>query len=170
MYTFMAVIALSSSVSNVPPTPTWHDDYAQAYRKVAQAHRPMAVFVGSGKDGWTKVVRDGVSDSVKKLLAQNYVCVYVDTDTASGKALASQFEVASRGLIISDKTGNKQAYSLSGSLTRSELVLALERYADKDVTATETVVREAPAVAVPAPVYAPQYRYQYAPVYRSGGG
>jgi hypothetical protein len=165
MYTFIAVIALSSSVANLSTTPTWTDDYGVAARRVAQVHKPMAVFVGSGKEGWTKVVNDGVNDSIKKLLAQKYVCVYVDRDTAAGKALADQFQVASRGLIISDKAGSAQAYSLSGSLTRTELVAALEKYADKDVAVTESVVREAPAVAQPA--YVPQYRY--GTPYRSSG-
>jgi hypothetical protein len=137
------------------------------------------VFVGSGKDGWGKVVRDGALDSVlKRTLASSFVCVYIDTDTASGRSLAGAFEVASKGLIISDRAGTSQAYSLSGDLTRDELSRTLAKYAepDREVRTTDTVVREAPAVVQPvartvvtypvAPAYQPQYVPQYAPQYR----
>ena len=115
---------------------------------------------------------------MNKLLAEKYVCVYVNTDTAEGQALAGRFEVASRGLIISDRKGTSQAYSLSGSLTKAELVKTLEKYADQngEVGTTETVVREVPPAraAYAAQYYAaPQYyvpQYYPTPVYRTGGG
>jgi len=177
MYTMMAVVALTTGLAtnNLSKSPTWLNDYSSAQQRVTDVGKPMAVFVGSGQDGWGKLVRDGGFDAaVNKLLADKYVCLYVDTDTASGRALAGKFEVASRGLIISDRKGTTQAYSLSGTMTRVELVQALERYGDagKEVQATETVVREAPAVVRPAtyvqPAYVPQYYYP-GPVYRTGG-
>jgi hypothetical protein len=137
--------------------------------------------VGSGQDGWRKVVRDGGLDpALNRLLAEKFVCLYVDTDTAVGRSLAGAFELAGRGLVISDRTGTSQAYSLSGDLTRAELVRALEKYAgaERDVRSTETVVREAPAVARPVtvtypapPAYVPQYTPQYrvVPGYTTGG-
>jgi hypothetical protein len=175
MYTYMAVVALAASVSNanLSRNPTWLDDYGIAQKRVASIKKPMAVFVGNGKEGWESVVRDGGLDpAVNKLLAEKYVCVYVNTDTAEGRALAGRFEVASRGLIISDRKGTSQAYSLSGSLTKAELVKTLEQYADQngEVRNTETVVREAPPAR---PAYAPQYyvpQYYPGPVYRTGGG
>src|SRR4051812_30211337 len=116
-----AALAAGISPSNITPQPTWLDDYATAQTRVAAIRKPMAVFVGSGKDGWGKVVRDGSLDpAVTKLLADKFVCVYIDTDTAAGRSLAGAFEVASRGLIISDRAGTKQAFSLSGDLTRDE--------------------------------------------------
>ncbi len=167
MFNIMAVVALTTGLSAayVPQAPSWLDDYATAQRTVRSAHKPMAVFVGSGKEGWTRVVQDGAVDSaVTRLLAQKYVCVYVDTDTASGRALAGAFQVANRALIISDASGSSQAYSLSGTLTRAELGDALAKYADPErpSSVTETIVREAP----PAPPAAPVYRA--ATVYRSG--
>ena len=101
-----------------------------------------------------------------------------------GRALASSFEVATRGLIISDRKGTAQAYSLSGALTKAELAQTLEKYADaRTLQNTETVVRDAPATVVrpasvsyPAtvsyptvsyPTYAPQYRA--APIYYTSG-
>jgi hypothetical protein len=175
MYTYMAVVALAASVSsaNLSRNPTWLDDYGTAQKHVASVKKPMAVFVGNGKEGWGNVVRDGGLDpAVNKLLAEKYVCVYVNTDTAEGRALAGKFEVASRGLIISDRKGTTQAYSLSGALTRAEIVETLTKYADQNDEArtTETVVREAPPAR---PAYAPQYyvpQYYPTPAYRIGGG
>lgn len=170
MFTYMAVVFLSASIStaSLSQNPSWLDDYGQAQKRVAVVKKPMAVFVGTGKNGWGSVVHDGAIDpAVKKLLAERFVCVYVDTETAAGKALATQFEVASHGLIISDRKGASQAYSLSGTLSKSELAKTLEKYADStgDARTTETVVREAPAGRT---LYVPQYQYQLPPGYRIG--
>src|SRR5918993_973363 len=67
---------------------------------------------------------------LKRLLANKFVCVYVDTDTAVGRSLAGAFEVASKGLVISDREGTSQAYSLSGDLTKDELSRTLATYAE----------------------------------------
>lgn len=154
MHTIMALAAMVAGLSatNVPSAPSWLDDYGAALKAVSAANKPMAVFVGGGKDGWQKVVRDGgVDPTTTRLLAQKFVCVYVDTETANGRSLASAFQVGSHGLIISDKTGAAQAFSLSGTLTRQELRETIAKYsapADGKV-ATESVVRETP-IAKPA--------------------
>ena len=176
MYTLMAVVALSTGVATANlSSPAWLNDYGTAQARVAVVGKPMAVFLGSGPEGWMKVVRDGGVDSaVTKLLAEKYVCVYLDTTTPYGRSLAGSFQVAGRGLVISDKAGTTQAFSLSGDLTRAELARTLARYAEPDVRvqATETVVREAPAtvtarpVTFQTPVYSPQYATQYVPQYR----
>lgn len=162
-----ATLAAGISPSTLTPEPAWLNDYATAQTRVGVVHKPMAVFVGSGTDGWGKVVRDGALDpELKRTLANKFVCVYVDTDTAAGRSLAGVFEVASKGLIISDRAGTSQAYSLSGDLTKAELSRTLAKYSEPDlaVRSTETVVREAPVVVrpvttyAPAPVYVPQYR------------
>jgi hypothetical protein len=185
IFTMMAAATLAAGISpsNLSPEPTWLNDYTLAQLRVAAVHKPMAVFVGSGKDGWAKLVRDGALDpDLKRTLANKFVCLYVDTDTAHGRSLAGAFEVGSKGLIISDRVGTSQAFSLSGDLTKDELSKTLAKYADPDreVRSTESVVREAPVVSQPvvrpavqyAPVYAPQYAPQYRPVsgyYTSGG-
>jgi len=182
MYTLMAVIALTTSYStaNLSSNPAWLTDYGAARERVTAVGKPMAVFVASGQEGWTKVVRDGgLSPEARKLLTEKFVCLYVNTDTTAGRTLAGALVLANKGLVISDRTGTSQAYSLSGDLTGTELVQTLEKYADRDVSSTETVVREAPATVRPAvtyqvqPVYyapqqyAPQqYAPQYVPQYR----
>ena len=189
MYTMMAVVALATSVSpsSLSSNPAWLTDYGTAQARVAVVGKPMAVFLGSGSGGWRSVVRDGgLTPTVSKLLADKFVCLYVDTSTAAGSTLAGSFQVAGRGLVISDKAGTTQAFSLSGDLTGSELVRTLEKYADAAAAAeaTETIVREAPAVvrsvvfeapavqpaavSYPAqPAYVPQYRV--VPGYTTGG-
>jgi hypothetical protein len=176
MYTLLAVVALSSGVATANlSAPAWLDDYGTAQARVSAVGKPMAVFLGAGPEGWKRVVRDGGLDpAVTKLLAEKYVCVYVDTSTSYGRTLAGSFQVAGRGLVISDKGGTTQAFSLSGDLTRTELAWTLAKYAGPDVRvqATETVVREAPATVTArpltyqTPVYAPQYAPQYVPQYR----
>ncbi|MBO0700071.1 MAG: hypothetical protein J2P46_16855 [Zavarzinella sp.] len=180
MYTLMAVIALTTTYSTANlSNPAWMSDYGAARERVAAVGKPMAVFVASGQEGWAKVVRDGVfSPEARKLLTEKFVCLYVNTDTTSGRTLAGAFAV-NKGLVISDRSGASQAYSLSGDLTGTELVQTLEKYSDREVRSTETVIREAPAAVRPAvsyqvqPVYyAPQqyvpqqYAPQYVPQYR----
>jgi hypothetical protein len=176
MYTMMALVALTmgTTAGKLSPQPAWIDDYGRAQKRVTEVKKPMAVFIGSGKDGWEKVVKDGLDAEVKAVLAQKFVCVYANTETAEGKALARAFEVGKKGLVISDRTGSTQAYSLSGTLTRAELNKKLAKYGDNrtDVHATETVVRDG---SPPAPVrpasYQPTYRpqYQVVPSFRPGG-
>ena len=47
------------------------------------------VFIGKGDVGQARLVSDGqIPAAANQLLNANYVCVYVDTDTAAGKSLA----------------------------------------------------------------------------------
>ena len=89
MYTAMALVALT--MGNLTPSPAWLDDYRAAQAKVTVAGKPMAVFVGTGKDGYQAAVRDGFDPAVSKLLAEKFVCLYVDSSTPKGKALAAAF-------------------------------------------------------------------------------
>jgi hypothetical protein len=146
MYTAMAFAALTVGLTSgkVSPNPTWLNDYKVAQLRVTEAGKPMVVVVGSGAEGWASVVRDGTPGQVvTKLLTDKFVCVYADTNTSAGRALAGALDISGQGLVISDKSGNYQAYSRTGDLTKSELIKALETYADaKEVTRTETVGTE----------------------------
>src|SRR4051812_11231458 len=140
MYTAMALVALTLSVTtgNVSPTPGWLDDYQVARARVADAGKPMVVVIGSGQAGWREVVRDGAFDpAVTKLLADKFVCLYADMTTVRGRQLADALRVR-HGVVISDKTGRNQAFNASGTVSRTELVAALTRYADQpEVSRTE---------------------------------
>jgi hypothetical protein len=158
MYTAMAVVALTLSVTSgkISPTPAWLDDYQVARARVADAGKPMAIVIGSGQAGWQTVVRDGGFDpTVAQLLADKFVCLYADTTTAKGRQLSDALQVR-QGVVISDKTGRSQAFSASGTMSRADLASALARYADQtEVVRTEvqtTTTGPAPVTAAPGGV------------------
>ncbi len=158
MHTMIGLVALLSAVasSNVQTTPTWASGYMSARETVTSAHKPMAVFFGKGAGAWDKVVKEGSFDTaINQMLASKYICVYADTTTVDGYNLAKTFEVAGKGLVISDVTGKKQAFNLTGELSKAELKDKLEVYAKADakVSSTETVVRGTEVMTAPvAPV------------------
>src|ERR1700733_3419870 len=95
MYTSIVLLALSglSPAADSPVATSWLTDYAQARKQGATDKKPVAVFLGSGKDGWTQLVRGGVLGvEQNQLLANNYVCVYADQATPEGKALARSLD------------------------------------------------------------------------------
>jgi hypothetical protein len=142
MYTAIALFALTATVTtgNLNPAPTWQTDYRTAHAAVTTAGKPMAIFIANGT-GWESIVKDGIDAGTKKVLAEKFVCLFVDASTAQGRGLAQAFQVG-RGLVISDRTGTVQAYSMAGDLTKAELTTALTKYSDaKAVETTETILR-----------------------------
>ena len=137
MYTTMAFVALT--LGNLSGAANWQNDYRSAVQQVSASGKPMIVFVG--QSGPQSVVREGAfSPQVSKLLSEKFVCLYVDTSKASGQSLAQAFQVT-KGVIISDKTGFTQAFSLAGEVSAAELSKTLVAYADpdpKDVKKTDT--------------------------------
>jgi thioredoxin 1 len=144
MQTWIVLALLGGSASaNIPDLPNWQNDYGLARARAGDIHKPLAVFIGSGKEGWSKVAREGDLDQqVSRLLAQHYVCVYVDKQTDAGKELADAFEVVATGLVISDRSGGVEAFHHSGALSRTDLAKALEKYSDPDrqVKTTESQI------------------------------
>src|SRR4051794_12371618 len=97
---FLAAV-LSATTAASPTTPTWNGSYVQAQDEAA-GKKPLAVVFGSGQEGWAKLVR---SEESKKLLAEQYVCVYVDVATEGGKKLAQSFAInGETGVVLSDRT------------------------------------------------------------------
>jgi hypothetical protein len=175
--TTLAAIALAGGISSgaIPSAPNWHTDYAQAMSRSSAEGKPMAVFIGNGADRLAKMMADGtITADAAKVLNASYVCVYLDADTAAGKDLASRFEI-SRGLIISSRGGNLQAYRHSGTIGGKELTESLNKYAAAErpvTTATNGVAYSSTGsvivggystgVVYPstyAPARAPQYVY-----------
>ena len=148
--TSLALIAYIAS-ANVPSALSYQTDYAKAYAKAVDLHRPMAVFIGDGKDGLAKVVKDGVSEASSKVLAQSFVCVYIDSSSETGKKLAASFEM-SQGLVISDRSGDKQALRLTGTVPASDLAESLTKFSDPNVvvTTTATTLHPVPVYVAPA--------------------
>jgi hypothetical protein len=151
MYTTMAFVALA--MGNLSTAPTWQNDYRTATAQVSASGKPMVVFVG--QTGPESVIREGAfSPEMNRLLAQKFVCVYVNTNKTEGQALAQAFQIT-KGVIISDATGTSQAFSLAGDISAAEFTKTLLVYQDvkKDVKKTETIVKDPKVVVVqPVPV------------------
>jgi hypothetical protein len=147
MFTTTLVVALAGFVaSTTVGSPRWHADYGAARQLGQQTSKPLAVFVGSGKDGWNRVSQEGeLGKAVRQLLAKNYICVYVDTELQNGRQLASVFEIPKgKGLVVSDQTGKYQAFYHKGDLPNEQLLRYLGKYAEPNriVRLTETNPQE----------------------------
>jgi hypothetical protein len=156
MYTSLFLFALagySAQAALVPVGPKWRDDYAVAHKLGQKEKKPLAVFVGSGSEGWNRLSSEGrFGKDIEQLLNAHYVCVYLDTNNDDQRKLASQFDIeGARGLIISDRTGSKQAFHYEGRLSNEDLARSLRKYADPDriVERTDATTRD-PVPAAPA--------------------
>jgi hypothetical protein len=140
MNTAFVLATLTSFVLGASPsTPAWNGSYSQAQEEAA-GKKPLAVVFGSGQEGWTKLVR---SEESKKLLSEQYVCVYVDTASEAGKKLAGAFAITNAtGVVLSDRSGAVQAYWHNGDLADASLVRSLRKFGDPQVV-VNTTEREA---------------------------
>ncbi|HUR53945.1 MAG TPA: hypothetical protein VMZ71_07430 [Gemmataceae bacterium] len=188
-FTAAAFVVLSAGSI---PAPNWQKDYATAMTAAVAQQKPMAVFIGQGEDGFKKLVAGGQFPAeAGQVLSSQYVSLYVNTDTAAGKALAGEFEL-SAGLVISTRGGAKQALRLQGTLNGTDLTGVLTTLGSTTTVTTGTVVPASyavpsapplatyaapasyasPAMTYPATNYAPQmYAPAYAPrTFSFGGG
>jgi hypothetical protein len=159
LYTSIVLLALTSSTSafDAVPSPSWNRDYASARKQGENEKKPVVVVVASGQDGWNKLARDGsLSDETKKILTNDFICVYVDTATEEGKRLAREFEISDAlGIVISDRTGNRQAFRHEGDLANRDLSRYLRRYADPDRVVHVTETNPAEPTRLTSPPSAP---------------
>jgi hypothetical protein len=139
-------IVLAAAVGFVPGSseakgPAWQTNYAQARKEAKSREKPLAVFLGTGKNGHTAVCRDGkLSAEVRRLLAARYVCVHVDTGSEAGRRLAADMQVKqATGLVLSDRSGDYQAFRYGGTLTEEELTRSLKRFSAPDYVVRTTV-------------------------------
>jgi hypothetical protein len=139
-------LLLALSVLGVPSAataePDWLRHYASAREQGGAEEKPIAVFIGSGQRGWNQVSREGqLSAEINHILAESYVCLYVDADDDDGKELASAFGMTDGlGLVISNASGRLQAFRHQGDLESVDLAHYLRKYADPEqsVQFTET--------------------------------
>jgi hypothetical protein len=180
MFTTTLVVALAGFVASTTlGSPRWHADYRAAQKLGKEGSKPLAVFIGTGKDGWNRISQEGkLGKGIKELLEKDYICVYVDTEIQAGRELASAFEVPNGiGLVISDHSGRYQAFSHQGDLPNEQLLHYLSRYADRNRVVRTTEINPAePENYYPVesyPVTAPAYYgpIRSAPMFfgRSGG-
>jgi hypothetical protein len=150
MYTSFALIAITGLVSN-HLFPSWELDYRLAKEHGEKQHKPLAIFVGSGSASWQQITREGKFDAdVQKLLAQQYLRVYVDAGTDYGRKVAESFGLTGNaGLFISDRSGGYIAFRHEGTLPAKDLVRHLNRYSDPEHVVRTTETNQPAAVATP---------------------
>jgi hypothetical protein len=171
MHTSLVLVALALLNSAALESPAWMTDYDLARKTGREEQKPLAVFVSSGTRGWHRVTKEGkLANETARILADDYVCVYVDSDAAWGKRLASALELPDGlGLVISDRTGRLQAYHHVGDVANEDLARNLHRYADAErpVRTTETDSSQHVSYYPPEP---PPYYYAPPQSFSFGGG
>jgi hypothetical protein len=135
MYTSIVLAALLGPGAAGPQdeavqAPTWQENYATARKVGREQNKPLAVFIGRGPDGPKQLSQDGeLTAEARKLLADSYVCVYLDASTPAGKRLADRFSLP-QGLVVSSRDGENQAFRHSGRMSGKDLDATLRRYSN----------------------------------------
>ena len=138
MHTIAYLLALQ--VVGLPTAPSnWNYDYDLALRRARAANKPVAIFIGTGKDGWKALCEEGdMGQEVRSLLAEHYVCVYVDASLATQKELVQSFEADRPPLVVlSSRDRIYQAYRHSGVLGNASLAKALQRHATEEAASPQ---------------------------------
>lgn len=132
--TTLAAVTLTGLLSPAANlAPTWQADYGKALALAAEQQKPVAVVIASGNAGLFTLTAGKTAD----VLRDRFVAVYVNTETADGKALAGQFQLA-EGLVISNKGGSLQALRHDGKVTGEQLKGYLNTYADAPAAVEST--------------------------------
>lgn len=164
---FSLVLALGANIA--PGQLSWERDYRLARELGVRLKKPLAVFVGSGSEGWCQLAREGKLDhAVQKTLADNYVRVYLDRRTESGREVAAAFGIDGKcGLVISDRTGGLQAFWHQGELSLTELSQVLTRYGSPDFVVRTTETHHYPAQTEASYVQPASYQNYFQPTCRT---
>lgn len=159
--TSLAMLALSGMLgANVSAQPEWQSDYRKALAMAVKEHKPLAVFIVKGE---AKKLQQLPSE-VAKVLKSEYISVTINSADVDGKKIAQAFELT-EGVVISDRTGEKQAYRIEGKTSTDDLSKTLTRLAEPNrvTTTTEVYGEAAPVTATsffaPAP-YCPSCQQQ----------
>lgn len=163
---FSGFVAAASNPTNV----AFQKEYSAARQLGREQAKPLAVFVSSGENGWEKICREPIGGDVKKLLSDSYVCVYVDRGDEAGKRLAADFEFNNGpGLVISNRTGDLQAFRHQGDMTNEVLATQLRRFADSNLVVNQTETLNATRTSF-YPPNGQGYYQSYYPQYGNVGG
>lgn len=134
MYASVLLFALAGTdaIATGQESPPWYTSYSLAQFTASNQHKPLAVFFGSGKDGWQKLAKEGkLSPEVNEMLTSKYVCVYIDLATATGPKCSKNFGMdGGEGLVISDLTGSHMAWQHLGKVANEGLVMKLTTLSD----------------------------------------
>ena len=134
--TFLMGLGASASAQEVP----WQTSYQQGRQKSQDVRRPLAVLIGDGSTGFNQITSEGsLSPDIRKILADHYVCVYLDTQKKENQAILSALTIQTgHGLVLSDASAEVQAFFHDGQLSTTELKRQLQRYSDPSEKITKT--------------------------------
>lgn len=120
---------------------SWKKSYWEARDQGQKVKKPLAVIVGTGPTGFQQVLSDGtLSSDVRKILADEYIPVYLDADKAENAKLIQELGILSKkGVVLSCRAGETQAYFHEGSLSEVELTRQLKHFADPNVSIRSTL-------------------------------
>ena len=93
--------------------------------------------------------------TINETLRNKYVCLFVDTDTTDGQRVARLFDISGPGLVISDRSGEFQAYRHAGELPAVEMANTLTQHTDDVYVARKLTPPPAQPVSYPAPFFYP---------------
>ena len=144
--TTFAAVVLSAALAEAPSVPAWESNYARASETAVAQRKQLAVFIGRGEGGYSRLVGGNMPTEAGRMLASNYVALYVNTDTTEGKRLATAFGI-NEGLVISCRGCQVQALKHGGPVAAVDLAGYLTRYSDENVSVTTT---QTGGTAVPA--------------------
>lgn len=144
MHTSLLLVALltpAQSADSPGDALRWQPNYAAAKVAGRDQGKPLAVFLGSGSNGWQKLTAEGMSAEARKTLADNYVCCYVDVSEPQNASLARALRMENGpGLVLSTRDGTSQAFWHNGVMSAGDLDNSLRRHANGAMVAsTETL-------------------------------
>jgi hypothetical protein len=105
--------------------------------------------------------------TINETLRNKYVCLFVDTDNTPGQQLAQLFKMSGPGVVISDRTGEYQAYRHAGEMSAPELATTLTQHTDDVYVSRKLSPPPAAPVSYPAAVGYPAAATYPAPMFYS---
>ena len=130
MTTSMTLVLVSMLTPSAATTVSWQNDFATAQEMAREQHKPLAVFLTSTPGVEQIKLGASFSSDVYSTLAQDYVALVVNVDTAAGQALLPQFGMPKTGgIVVAERTGQYQAFRHEGDLIVRTFEDRLTRYA-----------------------------------------
>ena len=139
MYTSLLAVALAPVLAG-QNAPAWLNSYSAGTEAGQKVRKPVAVFVGSGSQGHAALVKEGhFSAEALGLLSRNYVCVYLDRSKPANQQLVRDLSIGQAGLVISDRSGDYQAFHHDGAISQADLTVRLQQFGNPDLVISNTV-------------------------------
>jgi hypothetical protein len=138
------MVAINLGVGWAPAV--WHNDYARACAEAHGSDKPLFIVICPAASEYRQMASLGVflSDGLEKTLQSDYVRLFIDTDSVSGKELAQRFEATDEAphFVILDRTGRWQVYYKTGYLLEEDLAPVLKQFRRTKLAANGLPIRE----------------------------